>query len=154
MFLFSNSHLTVSSTCSSLLFSPSILFHFSCHTFQLLYFFFEVLPETFNTFMQISEHFCEFYFENLSRRLVMSTSFSLLLVSYPVVLIVTYSSTSSFCQDFCVSSFVLDRSTLLPDLESNGFMKKASCGDQKLMTLCCLVPSSSLQWSPIVVGGL
>lgn len=37
---------------------------------------------------------------------------------------------------------------MLPYLESNGFMKKVSCGAQKLRTLSCPMPGSPLLWSP------
>lgn len=47
-----------------------------------------------------------------------------------------------------VFSFVLDRSALPPGLlESNGFMKKESCGAQKLKTFYSPVTASPLWWS-------
>ena len=73
---------------------------------------------------------------------------ALFLVSYPVVLFGKQSSASSFCQGSCVSSFVLDGSALLPGLESNGFMKMASSGAQKLETVYSPGPVCPLQWSP------
>ena len=46
-----------------------------------------------------------------------------------------------FCLGFFVSSFLLDSSAMPSGLESNGFMKKASCGVQssKLFAHLCLV---------------
>ena len=79
---------------------------------------------------------------------------ALFVVSYLVVLFGTYSSASSFCENFCVSSFLLDGSAMLPSLESNNFMKKASCGAHKLKTLSYLVPGSLFQWNPFAVAGL
>ena len=42
----------------------------------------------------------------------------------------------------CVSSCLLDRPVMLPDLESNDFMKQVSCGAQKLKTLFSPVPGA------------